>query len=307
MVHAAKNRAQNKKESERTALITSRDNRWLRRFRAALAGERDEEGMVAVEGVRMVEAALGSDLPVEALLVSESGERHIARLGPPISREMQIIRTTDRLFAGVADAQAPQGVAALVRLKKAEFEDIVKGVALVVVLVGVQDPGNVGTILRAAEVFGATGAAVCPCGAVGTANPLGPKALRASAGSSLRLPILQGVDCIALLARLRVSGVKAYAAVPDGDGDPAGVPPIVRPWEANWKSAAALLIGNEGAGLPAEIVRSCDARLSIPQSGSGGGKGPESLNAAMAGTVLLYEAMRQRGGAIQAANGKNRI
>jgi TrmH family RNA methyltransferase len=288
-------------------LITSRDNRWLKRFRGALAGERDEEGMVAVEGVRMVEAALVSGLSCAALLVSESGERHFARLGPSISRDLQIIRTTDRLFAGVAGTQAPQGVAALVRPRMAEFEDIVTGVALVVVLVGVQDPGNVGTILRAAEAFGATGAAVCPAGSAGTANPLGPKALRASAGSSLRLPILREVECVALLARFRDSAVKTYAAVPDGDGDPVGVPPIVRPWEADWKSSAALLIGNEGAGLSGEIVRSCDARLSIPQSGSEGGDGPESLNAAMAGTVLLYEAMRQRGGAVRAAHGKNRI
>ena len=255
----------------------------------------------------MVEAALGSGLPVAALLVSESGGRHVARLGPSISRELQIIRTTDRLFAGVAGTQAPQGVAALVLPRIVAYEDILMGVALVVVLVGVQDPGNVGTILRAAEAFGATGAAVCPAGSAGTANPLGPKALRASAGSSLRLPILQGVECAALLARFRDSGVKAYAAVPDGDGDPAGVPPIVRPWEADWKSAVALLIGNEGAGLPAEIVRICDARLSIPQCGSGGGDGPESLNAAMAGTVILYEAMRQRGGGIQTASAKIRI
>jgi TrmH family RNA methyltransferase len=255
----------------------------------------------------MVEAALGSGLPVEAFLVSESGERHVTRLDPSISGGLQILRTTDRLFAGVAGTQAPQGVAALVRPRIVAYEDILNGVALVVVLVGVQDPGNVGTILRAAEVFGATGAVACPAGKIGTANPLGPKALRASAGSSLRLPILQEIDCTDLLARFRDSGVKSYAAVPDGDDDCSGVPPIVRPWEADWKSPVALLIGNEGAGLPAEIVRSCDAQLSIPQSGSGGGNSPESLNAAMAGTVLLYEAMRQRGGEIWAAHGKNRI
>src|SRR6202022_4413978 len=100
-------------------------------------------------------------LDVEALLVSASGERHFARLAGSIASEMQILRTTDRLFAGVADTQAPQGVAALVRAKIATVEDVVRGVALVVVLVGVQDPGNVGTILRAAEAFGATGAATC--------------------------------------------------------------------------------------------------------------------------------------------------
>jgi len=102
-----------------------------------------------------------------------------------------------------------------------------------------------------------------------------------------------------LLAQLRVSGVKSYAAVPDGDarlGRQSGVvPPVVRPWEADWKSPVALLIGNEGAGLSEEIVRSCDAQVSVPQRESGKMGGVESLNAAMAGSVLLYEAMRQRG------------
>jgi RNA methyltransferase, TrmH family len=280
--------------------ITSRDNRWLKRFRSALAGEPDGDGLVGVEGVRLVEAALGTTLPVEALLVSNAGERHLTRLGPLLVPELQILRTTDRLFAGVADTQTPQGVAALVRPKSsATVEDLLAGVALVVVLVGVQDPGNVGTILRAAEAFGATGAATCASGE-GTANPLAPKALRASAGSALRLPILRNLSTSIVLAQLRVSEVKLYAAVRDADpldcpqSDTS--PPMIRPWEADWKSPAALLIGNEGAGLPEEIVRSCDARVSIPQRKSKKYMDVESLNAAMAGTVLLYEAMRQRDG-----------
>ncbi len=282
--------------SEFPAAITSRDNRWLKRFRSALAGEHSGDEFVGVEGVRMVEAALGSGLPVESLLVSKSGERHLSRLAPLLASGLQILRTTDRLFAGVADTQTPQGVAALVRPKTATIEDVLKGLALVVVLVGVQDPGNVGTILRAAEAFGATGAATCPAG-VGTADPLSPKSLRASAGSALRLPILRGMSSAILLAQLRVSRVKLYAAVPDcnahGGGSDA-TPALKRPWEADWKSPIALLIGNEGAGLPEEIVRSCDARVTIPQRKSKQPMGVESLNAAMAGTVLLYEAMRQR-------------
>jgi TrmH family RNA methyltransferase len=288
---------QRQNTSERPAQITSRENRWLKQFRSALAGEHSSDEPVGVEGVRLVEAALGSGLIIEALLVSNSGERHLSRLAPLLGDGVQILRTTDRLFAGVADTQTPQGVAALVRPKPATVEDVLRGVALIVVLVGVQDPGNVGTILRAAEAFGATGAATCHA-SVGTANPLSPKALRASAGSSLRLPILRTMSCAILLGQIRVSRVKLYAAVPDS-GPSEGrqidaAPPLVRPWEADWKSPVALLIGNEGSGLPDEIVRSCDARVSIPQKKSRGLAGIESLNAAMAGTVLLYEAMRQR-------------
>jgi RNA methyltransferase, TrmH family len=293
-------KSQKEESGEQSSLISSRDNRWLKRFRACLGGEDGGDGIVGVEGVRLVEAALGSGLDVEALLVSTSGERHLTRLSGLISSDLHILRTTDRLFAGIADTRTPQGVAALVRPKIVKVEDMLKGVALVVALVGVQDPGNVGTILRAAEAFGATGAVTCSVADVGTANPLASKALRASAGSALRLPIVREMSCAILLTQLRVSGVKLYAGVPDGDvllsGKSGRVPRLVRPWEADWKSPVALLIGNEGAGLDEEIVRSCDLRVSIPQRDSGKSSGVESLNAAMAGSVLLYEAMRQRSG-----------
>lgn len=281
----------------RAATITSRDNRWLKRFRSALSGERSDDGLVGVEGARLVEAALGSGLHIEALLVSDAGERHQARLAPSPQEGLQILRTSDRLFAGIADTQAPQGIAALVRLTQATIEDLLRGSALVVVLVGVQDPGNVGTILRAAEAFGATGAATCPAASLGTADPLGPKAMRASAGSALRLPILQGLSSAVLLAQLRISGMKIYAAVAGAERQPGQNqkgPPLLRPWEIDWKLPAALLIGNEGAGLPEDIVRAADARVCIPQVAANTPAGVESLNAAMAATVLLYEAMRQR-------------
>jgi TrmH family RNA methyltransferase len=175
------------------------------------------------------------------------------------------------------------------------LENLLREPALVVVLVGLQDPGNVGTILRAAEAFGATGAATCSAGPLGTADPLGPKALRASAGSALRLPVLDVLPVADLLAKLRASRVKIYAATKELPQEtPRPNPRILRPWEADWKLPAAILIGNEGAGLPEEIVRAADARVSIPQAAATTRVGVESLNAAMAATVLLYEAMRQR-------------
>jgi RNA methyltransferase, TrmH family len=280
------------------APITSRDNRWLKRFRCALSGSGTGDGLIGVEGVRLVEAALGSGLHVEALLTSHSGERHLLRLKPLLSPGVRFLRTTDRMFAGIGDTKTPQGIAALVQPAPTAIEDLLRGTPLVIVLIGVQDPGNVGTILRAAEAFGATGAATCAAGAVGTADPLAPKALRASVGSALRLPILRGIAPAVLLSQLRVSGVKVHAAVagtviPKKQGT-AAVPAWLRPWEIDWKSPSALLIGNEGSGLPEEIVREADARVSIPQAIAITPVGIESLNAAMAATVLLYEAMRQR-------------
>jgi RNA methyltransferase, TrmH family len=277
--------------------ITSRDNRWLTQFRTALSGDRGEAGLVGVEGVRLVEAALGSELRVEALLLSDAGERHLARIAHLLDKGCRILRTSDRLFAGIADTRSPQGIAALVELKKTTFEDLLLGSELIVVLAGVQDPGNVGTILRAAEAFGATGAAACTAGSIGTADPLGAKALRASAGSVLRIPFVQGLPLDGLITKLGASGVKTIAAVADRGRENAkrsGASMALRPWEVDWKSRAALLIGNEGGGLPEEIVQAADVRVSIPQATAVTSIGLESLNAAMAATVLLYEAMRQR-------------
>jgi len=284
-----------------SAVITSRENRWLKRFRSALAGEHGDDGIVGVEGVRLVEAALGSAQPVEALLLSESGQRHLPRVAPVLAAAVPVLRTSDKLFASVADTQAPQGIAALIRPRQATIENLMVGTALVVVLVGVQDPGNVGTIVRAAEAFGASGAATCPADGIGTANPFGPKALRASAGSALRLPIVYGISPTILLAQLRMFGVKVYAAVADDSQNKSSnaEPRLLCPWDVDWKMRAAILIGNEGAGLPADLVHAADSRVYIPQAIATVPVGIESLNAAMAASVLLYEAMRQRNAARQ--------
>jgi len=171
------------------------------------------------------------------------------------------------------------------------------------VLAGVQDPGNVGTLVRTAEAFGATGIAACAAGAIGTANPYAPKALRASAGSALRLPIARGISAPVLLAQLRIAGVCIYAACPEEMSDTAANEPrkkSMAPWEIDWRGPAALLVGNEGAGLPSDLMHSADAIVRIPHAPSPGtvhpeGSSGESLNAAIAGSILLYEAARQRG------------
>ena len=278
------------------ATLTSRDNRWLKEFRMALRGGLpSESGCVGVEGVRLVEEALRSGCRIEAVLFSESGERHHERLAPLTDRpEMAfpILRTTDRLFEGLADTEHPQGVAALVEPRTAACDDLLRVTndacsPLLVVLAGVQDPGNVGTILRTAAAFGATGAATTASGQSGTASPFSPKALRASAGAALHLPILAGMSLPILLTQLRVANVRTLASSvhEPQEGDQA----LLAPWEVDWCQPVALLVGNEGAGLPEEVERSADARIRIPMS-----SGIESLNAAAAAAVLFYEAARQR-------------
>jgi len=298
------------------AAITSRDNSWLKEFRLALKGGLPtESGFVGVEGVRLVEEALRSGCPIEAVLFSETGERHHQRLAPLIDRPeiaIPILHTTDRLFEGVADTEHPQGVAALVKPRAASFDDLMRVPEsacspLLVVLAGVQDPGNVGTILRTASAFGATGAVTAASGVSGTASPFSPKALRASAGAALHLPVLAGMSLPILLTQLKVANVRTIAASAHDLAFPVGaqhtapqpgnIAPLIAPWEVDWCEPVALLVGNEGAGLPEEVERSADARIRIPMS-----SGIESLNAAAAAAVLFYEAARQRSRRIREAN-----
>jgi TrmH family RNA methyltransferase len=294
--------------------IESRENRWLKRFRAALSGEaarrhdEDEpEGIAGVEGARLVETALRSGVEILAVLFSETGARYISKLQRWIPAEARLLRTSERLFAFASGTETPQGIAALVRPRPAAFDNLVSGVPLILVLAGVQDPGNVGTLVRTAEAFGASGIAACAAGTVGTANPYSPKALRASAGSALRLPIIRGIAAPVLLAQLRIAGVRVYAACPEDISEPAApkgaVPDAVgkpvAPWEIDWRPPVALLVGNEGAGLPGDLVRSADAIVRIPHAAHPDplrkDSPHESLNAAVAGSILLYEAARQRG------------
>ena len=274
-------------------VLTSRDNRWLKEFRVALrGGVPTADGAVGVEGVRLVEEALASGCRVEAVLFSESGERHRERLAPLIARpEMgfPVLRTTDRLFEGIADTEHPQGVAALVVPRKSEMADVLatpEGACapLIVVLAGVQDPGNVGTILRTAAAFGATGAVTAATGQSGTASPFAPKAMRASAGAALHLPIVCGMALGILLTQLKLNGIRTLASCVHED-----VVGAMAPWEVDWCQAIALLVGNEGAGLPEEVVHAADARIHIPMATR-----VESLNAAAAAAVVLYEGYRQR-------------
>lgn len=285
-------------------VLTSRDNRWLKEFRVALrGGVSTSDGAVGVEGVRLVEEALTSGCRVAAVLFSESGERHRETLAALIARpEMgfPVLRTTDRLFQGIADTEHPQGVAALVVPRKLEMVDVLatpEGACapLIVVLAGVQDPGNVGTILRTAAAFGATGAVTAATGQSGTASPFAPKAMRASAGAALHLPIVSGMALGILLMQLKLNGVRTLAScvhehrpIAKGAKDGPSVATLA-PWEVDWCQGIALLVGNEGAGLPEEVVQAADARIHIPMATN-----VESLNAAAAAAVVLYEAFRQR-------------
>jgi TrmH family RNA methyltransferase len=229
---------------------------------------------IAVEGLHLVHEAVKSGLKLDTLFLQE-GHEDLAQQFPSANAEILIL--TQDLFASAAMTEHPQGVAALVEAPQFQMEAMfptAPGPApLVVVAAGLQDPGNLGTLVRSAEAFGATGMILLP----GTVSLWNAKTLRASSGSAFRLPVLAQTADAAFTA-LRDQGIRILAAVArDGDR------------EADLRGPSALLIGNEGSGLPQAWVDQADARVTIPFRGA-----VESLNAAIAGSVLLYDAMRQR-------------
>ena len=258
--------------------ITSAANPLLKDVRRAIArGSLTEQGWCVAETFHLLEEALRSECEVKTVLAAESvrsaAEAHVRRLAG-----VKVVVLPDALLKSVSGTETSQGVMALVQPPVWRLQQLFRGCALVVVLDGLQDPGNAGTIARAGEAFGATGMLFLK----GTVNPYNPKTLRASAGSLFRIPFLHGVDAALARAALQQNKVSLFAGVPANSRKP------VRPLNAvDLTANCGLIIGNEAHGVGGEL-RSAALDISIPTVGV------ESLNAAIAAGILLYEARRQR-------------
>jgi RNA methyltransferase, TrmH family len=272
------------KSSPETRLrrVEGRHNALIKRLRQAFArAELTDEGDCAIEGVHIVEEAIRSGLRFRAILFRESAEAIAARLLPQIGSHVETLLVPERIFDSAVPSESPQGVAALVRLKEFSLDDLLERVALgpIVVIVGLQDPGNLGTILRSAEAFGSAGVIL----GEGTVSRFNSKVIRASAGSLFRLPLIStktagGLD--AIVAQLREKGVRLLATS-SHKGAPLD--------QVALTSASAIFIGGEGAGLPKSLISLMDETIAIPHSSR-----VESLNAGVAASIVLYEAARQR-------------
>jgi len=258
--------------------ITSSSNAQVQALRRAFSkGELTDDGFAAIESVRVIEEAIRSGLRFKAVFFAESAEPRIAKLLPQLSSHAEALLLPDAVFQSAVATETPQGVAALVKLKDWSLDDALAGTTpLVVVAAGLQDPGNLGTILRSAEAFGAGGVLT----AEKTVSHLNAKVIRAAAGSLFRLPVLR-LDAAAALPQLRARGLR-IVGTSSHKGTPAAAADLTQP--------LALFIGNEGAGLPREVARELDETLIIPHSPK-----VESLNAGVATSILLYEIARQRG------------
>jgi RNA methyltransferase, TrmH family len=275
--------------SRLTSIVQSRQNARVRELRAAFARtHREESEVIGIEGEHLLGEALRSRLHLRAVYLRVDSERldaslrMLSRLALPAS--VPTVSLNAAVFASAVETESPQGVAALVEPPQfsmaAALADESPAPPLVLVAAGVQDPGNFGSLIRSAEAFGASGVLALP----GTVDRWNGKALRASAGSAFRVPVVQE-KAAPMVSALAARRIPLVAAVPAGSE--AGAIPCSA---FNLKGPVAILIGNEGSGLSADLLDRADARIAIPMPGP-----VESLNAAVAASILLYEAARQRG------------
>lgn len=259
-------------------IVTSKQNARLKELRRAFGGPaRATRGLAAIDGPILIEEALRAGLRIDRLFVAQGHEKLYEEL--PLPAETEILLMPMDVLESAMATPAPQPVAALVEPPDWTWAHLLdrhrKVVPLVLMLAGIQDPGNLGTMLRSTEAFGADGVLALP----GTVSAWNPKAVRASAGSVFRVPLLSVSvrDCV---MHLRDAGVKIWTTTVH-EAEPADLADLTAP--------AALIVGNEGNGVPEELAAMADGALTIPCPGP-----VESLNAAVAASVLLYEAARQR-------------
>jgi RNA methyltransferase, TrmH family len=267
---------------DRLRPITGKHNPLLKGLRGVYAhGNLTDDGCYGIEGVRSMEEAIRSGVRFRAVFFSDADnaamERVTQRMLQQVGHKVETFSVPAKLFQEVVASESPQGVAALVHRKESSLADVLRGgqPALLMVAAGLQDPGNLGTILRSAEAFGAGGVVL----GEGTVSVYNPKTVRATAGSIFRLPVV-AAKLADLIPQLREQGVKLFATS-SHKGTPLAEAPLAEP--------AAFFIGNEGAGLARDVMAKMDGVLAIPQV-----RPVESLNAGVAASIILYEAARQR-------------
>jgi RNA methyltransferase, TrmH family len=271
----------------RLRYVEGRHNPLVKQLRQAFSsGKLTDTKDCAIEGSRVVEEAIHSGLRFSAIFFREASVGIAEHFLPQIGTHVETLLLPDKLFDSVVSSESPQGVAAIVRPKEFTFGDLMERLQLgpVVALTGLQDPGNLGTILRSAEAFGSAGVVL----GEGSVSPYNSKAVRASAGSLFRLPIVHGyrsrqrvgIEVEEICGMLRSKGVRLIAT-----SSHKGMP--LR--HANLTGACAIFFGNEGAGLSRDLMAKIDEVVSIPHVTQ-----VESLNAGVAASIVLYEAATQR-------------
>ncbi len=260
--------------------VTSRQNPIVARFRDIARRRSRDDCLVMLDGWHLLEEALASGIEIEVVAFTDKafesgGPDFAARLERAGAR---LCLVSDKVMPALSPVSAPSGVVALARRPANSVSEVLeRRPQLLVIAAGIQEPGNLGAIVRSAEALGATGFVAAGAGA----DPFGWKALRGAMGSAFRMRIAVERDTGKAIGAVKEAGAVVLAAVPSG-GQPAGSVDLTRP--------VALLVGGEGGGISPDLAAMADESISIPM------RPPvESLNVAVAAALLLFEASRQRG------------
>ena len=255
--------------------ITSRTNARVKTLRAAFAGKASRPGeLVGIEGENLIGEAIRSGLTFDTVYVREGSDNALARPSLAGLQADHWALLSKDVFGSAVDTASPQGIAATLEIPEIVPIEPSENPGVILMLEDLQDPGNMGTLLRSAEAFLVQQVFVTPS----TVTPWNPKAIRASAGSVFRMPIVR-CSLTEMKSWSHAFGVRMAAAV-------ARMKDATPVMHARLLSPCALMIGNEGAGLSAAAIAMADERVNIPCA-------VESLNAATAGTTIMYEAFRQ--------------
>ena len=270
--------------------ISSRQNAIVKRFRELARSSRATPATVAghaaevlLDGEHLVQEALACDIPID---VAAFSDKQLASASSPVSRLARdvkkrggrVMTVGDQVLAAISPVQNPSGVVAIARARPSDVGVVMattSDLPVSLVLAGLQDPGNVGAVIRAAAAFGASGVVAID----GSANPFGWKALRGAMGGTFRVPVAARGTMSEVIAAAQKKKVRLVAAVPRG-GTPLP--------QLNLRVPTTVILGSEGGGLAAELLRAMHEAVTIPMQTPF-----ESLNVAVAAAVILYEAMRQ--------------
>lgn len=255
-------------------MITSTGNSQIKDVMNLIkkSGVRKERGLFVIEGIRMF-----VEIPKDRIVKIYASES-FAYDNKEMLCDYRYEIVADNVFKMMSDTKTPQGILAVAKMLEYDIEDLFKKdkVPMLVVLENIQDPGNLGTIIRTAEGAGATGIIMSDK----TVDIYNPKTIRSTMGSLFRMPFVYSEDVVAAIHSLKQQNIKVFAAHLEGRN---------YYYEEDMKVPMAVLIGNEGNGLTEELSKEADVRIKIPMEGK-----LESLNAAVSTAVILYEAMRQR-------------
>lgn len=264
-------------------IITSTNNRYVKLARSLQEKSwRQKRGLYLIEGLHLVEEAWQTGVPLEFVLYTPAFEENpqggvlVAALQ---AAGLRVLPVPDSIMQVISATVTPPGVVAVAPLPDCSLAELLHNPApLLVIAAGLQDPGNLGTIWRTALGAGATGLILTH----GSVDPFSPKVVRAAMGASFRLPVVTGVEPAVLATGLAAAGVKLVVA-------DVGATTVL--WQADLAGPLALVVGNENHGPGAELLAAATTKVGIPMVGP-----VESLNAAVAAAILLYEALRQRQG-----------